>query len=186
MPFLQCLSYELLEERISEFIYPAIFLPINSSTPSPTYPSIHLPTHPCTYLHTHPPIYHAPTTCPSLFPSTHPLIHPSIHPPYTFSSICQSLYLPIHPPTHAHLLTHPFYTASNYPLTSIFSHMSICPSIHLPTNSFTAVYSMIHPLPVLVSSIHPPTYPCIHQSISPSTQSFAHHSSTCLLTQPHI
>lgn len=155
MPFTQCLSCELLEEYL------------NSSTQVSSYPSIHPPPHPPThqsiyplthasiYIPTHPSIMHLPPV--HLSSSTHPLIHPSIHPPTyllislpvplppyppTHSPMHISTYLSIHsppirPPTHAHLLTHPFYTASNYPLTSMFSHMSICPSIHLPTNSFT-------------------------------------------------
>lgn len=130
MPFTHYLSYELLEERISEFIYPAIFLPINSSTLSPTYPSIHLPTHPCIYLHTHPPIYHAPTTCPSLFPSTHPQIHPSIHPPI-YLLINLPVLLPPYRPTH--LPTH-----------HISTYLSIhSPPIHPPTHSRTPTHPSI-------------------------------------------
>lgn len=130
-------SYELLEERISEFIYPVIYPPINPSSLSPTYLSIHPPTHLYIYLYTHPPVYHAPTTYPSILSSTHPLIHPSFHPPYTSLSICQSIYLPIHPTTHPSI--HSFIHAYIYPSTH---HPSIHPSTH--PSIYSSIYTYIH------------------------------------------
>lgn len=147
---------------------------------------MHLSTYPPTDLSC---TYHLSISLP-LYSPTDPPIHsspifllinlPVPLPPYppTHLPMHISTYLSIlfHPPTHACLLTHPFYTASNYPLASVSSHMSICPSTYISIH--LSISPIICPpfIPLSThSSTYLTTYMFLNLSIHPET-----HSSICL------